>query len=192
MRSVLLIQCSYNFYCGVWSHWVTWHKAIEIINPRFFTKHEYKREEAIKPRRRGASYLPVPAGGFVRSWLFRVISNNLLSSGSLWNMLPFRRDVTRHVTDFTSPATSTGGTCWSTCCPGSLRRAPCSGSRGLIWKWKKRKGHHFKICFDPVSALKMISLSPSRPDFLCFSHMISGCSLATSVGYKRSVWWIFF
>lgn len=106
-------------------------------------------------------------------------------------MLPFRRDVTRHVTDFTSPATSTGGTCWSTCCPGSLRRAPCSGSRGLIWKWKKRKGHHFKICFDPISALKMISLSPSRPDFLCFSHMISGCSLATSVGYKRSVWWIF-
>lgn len=34
----------------------------------------------------------------------------------------------------TSPAISTGGTCCSTCCRGSLRRAPCSGSRGSVWK----------------------------------------------------------
>lgn len=32
----------------------------------------------------------------------------------------------------TSPAISTGGTCCSTCCRGSLRRAPRSGSRGSI------------------------------------------------------------
>lgn len=36
----------------------------------------------------------------------------------------------------TSPATSTGGTCCSTCCRGSLQRAPHSGSRGSICKGK--------------------------------------------------------
>lgn len=39
----------------------------------------------------------------------------------------------------TFPTTSTGGTCCSTCCRGSLRRAPRSGSRGSIWRKKKRK-----------------------------------------------------
>lgn len=45
------------------------------------------------------------------------------------------------ILNFTSPATSTGGTGCSTCCRGSLRTAPRSGSRGSIW----RKAQHTEV-----------------------------------------------